>query len=107
MSISEEYNNVKLWETQDFTNWNQLLDLKNVNEKTGILSGCFINYKNNIYLLTSAKNQENEKTILEPEPIKVYDLEGNEIEDKKIPIKSNINFIDTFIIKKEINIILY
>ena len=26
MSISEEDNNVKLWETQDFKNWNQLLD---------------------------------------------------------------------------------
>ena len=96
MSLSGEDNNVKLWETKDFKNWNQLLDLQNVNEQTEILSGCFINYKNNIYLLTSGKNQENDQTIKDPEPIKVYDLEGNEIEDKKIPIKSNVNFIDTF-----------
>ena len=95
MSLSGKDNNVKLWETKDFKSWNQLLDLKNVNEKTEILSGCFINYKNNIYLLTSGKNQGNDK-----EPIKVYDLEGNEIEDKKIPIKSNVNFIDTFYHKK-------
>ena len=45
--------------------------------------------------MTSGKNQGNDK-----EPIRVYDLEGNEIEDKKIPIKSNVNFIDTFYHKK-------
>ena len=100
MSISGKDNNVKLWKANDFTHWIQLFDLKNVNEKTEILSGCFMNYKNNIYLLTSAKNEENNETVGEPEPIKVYDLKGNEIQDKKIPIKSNVNFIDTFYHKK-------
>ena len=42
MSLSGEDNNVKLWETKDFKNWNQLLDLQNVNEQTEILSGCFM-----------------------------------------------------------------
>lgn len=100
MSFSGKDNNVKLWETKDFESWNQLLDLKNVNKKTEILSGCFMNYKNNIYLLASAENQKNDETIIEPEPIKVYDLEGNEIKDKNIAITSNINFIDTFYHKK-------
>lgn len=92
---------------KDFERYNQLLDLKNINENTEILSGCFINYKNNIYLLTSGKNEQDNQIIEKPEPIKVYDLEGKEIEDKKIEITSNVNFIDTFIIKKKINIILY
>ena len=50
--------------------------------------------------MTSAKNLKNDETIKEAEPIKVYDLEGNEIKDKNIAITSNVNFIDTFYHKK-------
>ena len=84
MSISAEDNNLKIW---NFQNFNCLLNILNVNKIGLLLSACFFNNNNNIYIITSNRNWDKNG-----EPIKVYDLGGNIIKELK-----NYNF-NTFII---------
>jgi len=72
MSVSGDNNNIKLW---NFSNWECILNLKNIN-KTGFLEfSCFLNVKNEYLIVTSNWNYE------DAEYIKVYDLQGNKIKE--------------------------
>ena len=67
ISISFEDNTIKLW---NVANFKSLLILKNIYKKGNIQSACFLNYKNQIYILTS-----NFVIFGKPEFIKVYDVD--------------------------------
>ena len=69
MSISSDSNEIKLW---DFSNWECILNLQNINKSGNLLSACFLKEKNNIYIATS-----NFELFDDPEPIKIYDDKGN------------------------------
>ena len=86
MSISGNDNNLKVWDTDD---WSCILDLKNVNDKGQLYSACFLKNNKNLYIVTSNayKDEENE-------PIKIFDLKGNKI--KQIESNKYIYSIDTF-----------
>ena len=73
ISISAWGNNIKLW---DVNNWECLCDIKKINLNGYLYSACFLNDKNNIYIITInyKKNYYDYS-----EPIKVYDLYGNRI----------------------------
>ena len=91
MTISYEDNNVKLW---DINNWEQLLNIKNANNRGILFSGSFLNENNNNYIITSNLFWDGE-----PEPIKIFDFNGNII--KKI-YNSNKNtfYVDSYYDKK-------
>ena len=94
ISISCDDNNIKLW---NINNWECLNNFKEVNENGWIYSSCFLNDKNEIYIITSYCNDN--LSNLPNEPIKVFDLYGNlarTINDSN----DNIYFIDTFYDKK-------
>ena len=84
ISISLE-NNIKLW---NVNNYECLLNIKNINGKGRLFSACFLNDNNQIFILTS-------NIINNPEPIKIFDLEGKMV---KIINNSNdsVHFIDTY-----------
>ena len=87
ISISFEDNTIKLW---NIVNFHCLLTLNNINKKGHIHSACFLNYKKQIYILTS-----NFIIFGNPEFIKVYDLVGNKIKEIKDSNCQTI-FIDTY-----------
>ena len=91
MTISYKDNNVKLW---DINNWEQLLNIKNANNRGILFSGSFLNENNNDYIITSNLFWDGE-----PEPIKIFDFNGNII--KKIN-NSNKNtfYVDSYYDKK-------
>ena len=70
ISVSAKDNNIKLW---NIKNWECLIDLKNINENGYLYSACFLNYNDKIYLISTNFNFGN------PEPIKIFDLDGNKI----------------------------
>ena len=67
-SISLEDNNIKLW---NINNLECLLNIEHANEDGGLLSACFLNDNNNIYIVTSNENYQ------DVEPVKIFDLNGN------------------------------
>ena len=71
MSISTYDNNIKIW---DIYNWENILDIKKVNNLGRLYSASFLKDNNNIYIITS-----NDYII--SEKIKVYDLKGNKIKE--------------------------
>ena len=73
LSISYEDNNIKLW---NIKNWNCLLNINNINNKGYLYSACFLNYNNQLYILSSNYNEDDNC-----EPIKVYDCNGNKIRE--------------------------
>ena len=86
ISIASDENNIKLW---DVYNWNCLCDIKNINLKGNLHSGCFLNDNNNNYIITSNDNYSNSESI------KIYDFNGNKI--KEINNSNNRTFfIDTY-----------
>ena len=86
MSVSRSDNKIKIW---NITNYKCILNLEKVN-KDGILnSACFLNYKNNNYIITSNRNWS------EPEWLKVYNLKGEIITQIKNS-KRNTYFVDTY-----------
>ena len=86
ISISLDDNNIKLWNVNNFE---CLLNIENVNEDGSLLSSCFLNDKNQIYIVTS--NQD----AYYVEPIKIFNLKGKII--KKINKSNNsVNFIDIY-----------
>ena len=89
ISISGKDNNIKLW---NINNFQCLLDIKNINRRGWILSSCFLNYYNDIYIVSS-----NFKYPY-PEGIKIFDLNGKKIREIKNSKKftESISFIDTF-----------
>ena len=73
MSISCDDNNIKIW---NFSDWNLLTNITQI-YNTGLLcSGCFLKDNYQIYILTSNANINGES-----EKIKIYNLEGNKINE--------------------------
>ena len=89
ISVSAKDNNIKLW---NIKNWECLIDLKNINENGYLYSACFLNYNDKICLISTNFNFGN------PEPIKIFDLEGNKI--NTINSSDDIDLIETFYDKK-------
>ena len=93
ISISCFDNNIKLW---NINNFECIYNFEKVNEGGRLLSACFLNYKNNIYISTS--NFDNE-WVDNTELIKVFDFNGKII--KKINKSNEMTFfIDNFYDKK-------
>lgn len=88
LSISGNDNNLKVW---NIANFQCLYNFKKINSKGWINCSCFLNDNNKIYVLSTnslgfSKN---------PEPIKVYDLEGKKIMNINNS-SNNTNFIDIY-----------
>ena len=67
MTISSKDNNIKIWNEN---NWECILNLANINNNGFLLSACFLNKNNEIFILTSNSN------IGINEHIKVFNLNG-------------------------------
>ena len=87
LSISAKDNNVKLWNINDVE---FLLNINNVNRTGFLKSACFLNYNNQIFIVTC-----NFIHSLNAEPIKIYDLTGNKIKEINTD-NNNTFFIDTY-----------
>ena len=85
ISISEDDNNLKLWNINTFE---CLLNIKN---EISLSLACFLKDKIQNYILTC--NDDN--THRKKEPIKIFDLEGNKIKEINDSIY-NAYFIDTY-----------
>ena len=93
LSASAKDNNLKIW---NFNTLECIYNFEKVNEGGRLLSACFLNYKNNIYISTS--NFDNE-WVDNTELIKVFDFNGKII--KKINKSNEMTFfIDNFYDKK-------
>ena len=79
------YNNINIW---DIDNYKCILNLKDLELSYASVSKvCFMNYKNNIYIILSSPSFS--------DPIcKLFDLSGNLI--KELKFDSNINYIITY-----------
>ena len=86
ISLSEDDNNLKVW---DINNFKCLVNIKKVNDIGFLVSACFLNDNNNIYIITS-----NSYTNLY-ENIKIFDLNGNKTKEIDNSNKSTF-FIDTY-----------
>ena len=86
MSVSRNDNNIKIW---DIKNFHCLLNLKKINKDGLLNSASFLNYNNNIYIVTCNRNWSN------PESIKVFDLAGKKIREISNS-KNNSFFIDVY-----------
>ena len=75
MSLSKEYGYIKIWNSN---NWNLLTSIRSIYNRGFLYSACFLNDKNQIYILTS-NFVPTKKGIAGP--IKIYNLEGNEIKE--------------------------
>ena len=82
ISITQNDNNIKLW---NINNFECLYNFKNINNEGLLISACFLNELNNIYIISS--------NFLGDSPIKVFDLKGNKIKEIKF---SEINFIISY-----------
>ena len=72
LSLSEDDNCIKIWDLK----MQCILSLQNINKKGKLFSACFINYLNQIYILTANLSIDSEV-----EPIKVYNLKGDKIKE--------------------------
>ena len=88
MSVSGEDNNIKLWNTK---NWECLHNFENIYSNGIIYSACFLDDNINIYIISSNWISY----FMRPEPIKVFDLNGNKIKEIN-DSKENIFLIDSF-----------
>ena len=87
ISVSSGDNNIKLWQ---FCKWECLCDYRDINSRDYLFSACFLNHKNQLYVLSS-----NYTNNFIPEPIKVFDLKGKKISEIKNSRKA-VFLIDTF-----------
>ena len=81
ISISLKGNDIKLWNVYNF---NCLLFIENINKFGNLLSACFLNDNNQIYILTT------NSCINEIDPIRAFNLKGIKIKELN---NSNINTI--------------
>jgi WD40 repeat protein len=95
LSISKDDNILKIW---NITNFECILNLKNVNTKGVLYSACFLKDSKMINFLSTNYNSNGI-----PEPIKLFDLSGNKIMEIKDKYNKNDNtyFIDIFYYKKK------
>ena len=87
ISISSRNNNIKLWKSIDLI---LLYNFENINESGTLKSACFLNYKEEIFIIASNSNNFDKA-----KPIKVYELNGNQ----KMEInnsKDDTYFIDVY-----------
>ena len=80
--------NVKLWKINDLE---CLLNIEKIYEEGCISSACFLNENNKMYIITSNYNLD-----YNSEPIKVYDLNGNKIEEINDSKKDGIFCIESY-----------
>ena len=91
ISISSHNNNIKLWKS---INLLLLYNFENINESGTLKSACFLNNKEQIYIIASNSNNFDKA-----KPIKVFELNGNQ----KVEInnsKDDTNFIEVYYDKK-------
>ena len=86
LSISADDNNLKLWNI----NYECLLNIRNINKMGYLISATFLNYNNNIFIISSNCNW-----ITKPDFIKVFDFKGNKVKEIKNFVE-NILFIDIY-----------
>ena len=84
ISISYD-NNIKLW---NINRWECLCDFKDINKNGYLLSACFLNDKNNYYIITSNYSDNSEL-------LKVFDIKGEKIKDISYS-GDDTSFIDTY-----------
>ena len=87
MSISYKDNNIRIW---NINNWEWILNLININKVGYLLSSCFLNQNNDIFILSSNNNLNGNS-----EHIKIFDFNGQKINEIN---NSNelTEFIDTY-----------
>ncbi len=95
LSISADDNNIKIW---DITNYNCILNLKEINKKGCLYSACILNYKEELYIIATNSN-------FKAEPIKIYDIKGEQIKTIKNN-KDSIYFIDTYYTENKIYLLI-
>ena len=90
ISISCVDNNIKLWDVKD---WSCIINIENIYFNSKIISACLLFDNNDIFIISSNFNHY---FILEK--CKVFDFEGNKIEEIIEPnnINDNIYFIDSY-----------
>lgn len=93
MTVSAEYNNIKLWEMNDFNN---IVEIKKINSQAFLLSACFLIYNNNNYIVTSNGDLKGNNF----DSIKLYDFKGKKFLEINNSNK-NTNFIKTFYDKEK------
>jgi len=91
MSISFD-NNIKIW---NIIQWKCIINLKNINDSGGILSGCFLHDKNDLYIISSC--------IYNSEQIKIYNLKGTKLKNID-ESNENTYFIDTYYDKRQLKL---
>jgi len=91
MSISFD-NNIRIW---NIIQWKCIINLKNINDSGGILSGCFLHDKNDLYIISSC--------IYNSEQIKIYNLKGNKLKNID-ESNENTYFIDTYYDKRQLKL---
>ena len=87
MSISRN-NNIRVW---NFSNWDCLLNITDINEKGYLYSACFLYIEDQTYVITSNYIPYRDNS----DPIKVFDLNGNKIKEI-INSKEKALFIDVY-----------
>ena len=92
LSISSKDNNLKVWY---FQNFECIFNFENINKNGYLNSACFLNDKNDIYILSSHYRFSARTT----EPIKIFDLKGNKIKEVEASNETTV-FLDTFYDKK-------
>ena len=79
--------NIKLW---NINNFECLNDIKNINTKGFLYSACFLNDNNQIYIITSCRNNK-----CESRPIKVFNLNGVKVKEINDSKEASL-YIDTY-----------
>ena len=77
ISISGHDNNLKVW---NFSNWECLINIQNVNKRGDLDSACILKDDDNLYIVTS-NNYENEDEDEKSEPIKIFDFNGSKVKE--------------------------
>ena len=89
LSISSIDNNIKIWNVNNFE---CLLNIKKINNNGFLDSACFLNYNNQIFIISSnANNIEN----IERESIKIFDFKGKKIKELE-DSNEDTYFVDTY-----------
>lgn len=97
LSILSGENNLKIWNVQ---NLECLLNINNIYRDCILSSACFINYSNNINIVTANKSRAFQ------EPIKVFNLKGKLLLDLRSSIYSTIFIDEYYDNKKKVNYII-
>ena len=96
MSISGNDNNLKIW---DLKNLDCILNIENINNTGALDSACIFNKNKKNYIITSNDTEndtsEDKDADIEPESIKIYDFNGNKINELN-DSKYRTFFIDTY-----------